>query len=73
MSSAFTGLNIHRKKRFRSVLTKEFSALADKEGKSNELSKYLFDDQEDLSEKIKEQLESNKITRHVAACRGRQK
>ena len=63
MGSAFAGLRIHRKKRFCSVLTKEFSALADKEGKSSELLKYLFD--EDLSEKIKEQLESNKITRHV--------
>ena len=54
MSSAFAGLNLHRQKRFKSVLTKEFSALADKEGKSNELSGYLFG--EDLSEKIKKQL-----------------
>ena len=45
------------------MLTKQFSALADEERKSSELSKYLFG--EDLSEKIKEQLESNKITRHV--------
>ena len=51
MGSAFAGLNLHRKKRFKSVLTKEFSALADEEEKSNELSGYLFG--EDLSEKIK--------------------
>ena len=63
MGSAFAGLNLHRKKRFKSVLTKEFSALVDEEGKSSELSKFLFG--EDLSEKIKEQIESNKITRHV--------
>ena len=63
MGSAFAGLRIYKKKRFKSLLTKEFSALADEGGKSSELSKYLFD--EDLSEKIKEQLESNKITRHV--------
>ena len=53
IGSAFAGLNLHRKKRFKSVLTKEFSALADEEGKSSELSGYLFG--EDLSEKIKEQ------------------
>ena len=63
MGSAFAGLNLHRKKRFKSVLTKEFLALADEEGKSSELSGYLFG--EDLSEKIKEQLESNRITRRV--------
>ena len=63
MGSAFAGLNLHRKKRFKSVLTKEFSALADEEGKSSELSGYLFG--EDLSEKIKEQLEFNRITRRV--------
>ena len=63
MGSAFAGLNLHRKKRFKSVLTKEFSALADEEGKSSELSGYLFG--EDLSEKIKERLESNRITRRV--------
>ena len=63
MGSAFAGLNLHRKKRFKSVLTKEFSALADEEGKSSELSGYLFG--EDLSEKIKEQLESNRVTRRV--------
>ena len=63
MGSAFAGLNLHRKKRFKSVLTKEFSAIADEEGKSSELSGYLFG--EDLSEKIKEQLESNRITRRV--------
>ena len=63
MGSAFAGLNLHRKKRFKSVLTKEFSALADEEGKSSELSGYLFG--EVLSQKIKEQLESNRITRHV--------
>ena len=63
MGSAFPGLNLHRKKRFKSVLTKEFSALADEEGKSSELSGYLFG--EDLSEKIEEQLESNRITRRV--------
>ena len=63
MGSAFAGLNLHRKKRFKSVLTKEFSALADEEGKSSELSGYLFG--EDLSEKIKEQSESNRITRRV--------
>ena len=45
------------------MLTKEFSALADEEGKPSELSKFLFG--EDFSEKIKEQIESNKITRHV--------
>ena len=55
MGSAFAGLK-KRKKRFKSVLTKEFSALADEEGKSSEMSKYLLG--EDLSEKIKEQLES---------------
>ena len=54
MGSAFAGLNLHRKERFKSVLTKEFSALADEEGKSSELSGYLFG--EDLSEKVKEQL-----------------
>ena len=63
MGSAFAGLNLHRKKRFKSVLTKKFSALVDEEGKSSELSGYLFG--EDLSEKIKEQLESNRITRRV--------
>ena len=61
MGSAFAGLNLHRKKRFKSVLTKEF--LADEKGKSSKLSGYLFG--EDLSEKIKEQLESNRITRRV--------
>ena len=60
MGSTFAGLNLHRKKRFKSVLTKEFSALSDEEKKSSELSKFLFG--EDLSEKIKEQIESNKIT-----------
>ena len=45
------------------MFTKEFSDFADEEGKSGELSKDLFG--EDLNEKIKEQLESNKITRHV--------
>ena len=29
MGSDFAGLNVHRKKRFKSVLTKEFSTLAD--------------------------------------------
>ena len=73
MGSAFAALNIHRKKRFRSVLTKEFSALADEEGKSSELSKFLFG--EDLSEKIEEQIhvESNKITRHVIKTKGKNK
>ena len=33
VGSAFASLNIHRKKRFKYVLTKQFSALADKEGK----------------------------------------
>ena len=33
MDSTFAILNLHRKKRFKSVLTKEFSALADEEGK----------------------------------------
>ena len=66
MGSAFAGLNLHRKKRFKSVLTKEFLALADEEGKSSELSGYLFG--EDLSEKIKEQYESNK----ACGYRGRQ-
>ena len=42
MGSAFAILNLHRKKRFKSVLTKEFSALADEEGKPSELSKFLF-------------------------------
>ena len=51
MGSAFAGLNLHRKKSFKSVLTKEFSALADEEGKSSELSKFLFG--EDLSEKLR--------------------
>ena len=51
MGSAFAGLNLHRKKRFKSVLTEEFSALADEEGKSSELSKLLFG--EDLSEKLR--------------------
>ena len=45
------------------MFTKELSALADEEGKFSELSEYLFG--EDLSEKLKEQLESNKIARHV--------
>ena len=71
MGSAFAGLNLHRKKRFKSVLTKEFSALADEEGKSSELSKFLFG--EDLSEKIKEQIESNKITRHVGKAEDKNK
>ena len=63
MGSALAGMNLQRKKRFKSALTKEFLALADEEGKSSELSKFLFG--EDLSEKIKEQIESNKISRHV--------
>ena len=50
MGSTFAGPSIRRKKRFKSVLTKEFSALADEEGKSSELSQYLFG--EDLSEKF---------------------
>ena len=33
MGSAFARLNIHRKKRFKHVLTKKFSALDDEEGK----------------------------------------
>ena len=71
MGSAFAGLNLHRKKRFKSVLTKEFFALADEERKSSELSKFLFG--EDLSEKIKEQIESNKITRHVVKAEDKNK
>ena len=71
MASAFAGLNLHRKKRLKSVLTKEFSALADEEGKSSELSKFLFG--EDLSEKIEEQIESNKITRHVVKAEDKNK
>ena len=51
MGSAFVGLNIHRKKTFKSVLTKEFSALADAEGQPSKLSKYSFG--EDLSEKLR--------------------
>ena len=51
MGSAFEGLNIHKKKRFKSVLTKELSALADEEGKSSELSKYFFG--EDLVKKLR--------------------
>ena len=58
MGSAFAGVNLHRKKRFKSVQTKEFSALADDEGKSSELAKFLFG--EDLSEKIKEQMNQTK-------------
>ena len=53
------------------MLTKEFSALADEEGKSSELSKFLF--REDLSEKIEEQIESNKITRHVVKAEDKNK
>ena len=71
MDSAFAGLNLHRKKRFKSVLTKEFSVLADEEGTSIELSKVLFG--EDLSEKIREQIESNKITRHVVKAEDKNK
>ena len=71
MGSAFVGLNLHRKKRFKSVLTKEFSAMADEEGKSSEFSKFLFD--EDLSGKIKEQIESNKITRYVVEAEDKNK
>ena len=71
MGSAFAGLNLHRKKKFKFVLAKEFSALADEEGKSSELSKFLFG--EDLSKKIKEQIESNKITRHVVRAEDKNK
>ena len=53
------------------MLTKEFSALADEEGKPSELSKFLFG--EDLSEKIKEQIESNKIKRHVVKAEDKNK
>ena len=63
MGSASAGLNLHRKKRFKSVLTKEFSALAD-EGKSSELSNVFFG--EDLSKKIKEQI--NRIKQNHKAC-----
>ena len=42
MGSAFAGLNLHRKKIFKSMLTKEFSALANEEGKSCELSKFFL-------------------------------
>ena len=71
MGSAFAGLNLLRKERFKSMLTKEFSALVDVEGKSSELSKFLFG--EDLGEKIKEQIESNKITRHVVMAEDKNK
>ena len=64
MGSAFARVNLHRK-------AKEFSALADEERKSSELSKFLFG--EDLSEKVKEQIESNKITRHVVKAEDKNK
>ena len=62
IKSAFNGLSVHRRKRFRSCLTKEFSSLTDeKDPASDKLSEYLFGN--DLSERIKQQLETSKITR----------
>ena len=64
IGSAFKGLSVHRRKRFRSCLTKEFSSLTDeKDPASDKLSEYLFGN--DLSERIKQQLENSKITRRV--------
>ena len=64
IGSAFKGLSVHRRKRFRSCLTKKFSSLTDKKDPaSDKLSEYLFGN--DLSERIKQQLETSKITRRV--------
>ena len=49
IGSAFKGLSVHRRKHFRSCLTKEFSSLTDeKDPASDKLSEYLFGN--DLSE-----------------------
>ena len=62
LESAFAGLNVHRR-RSKSCLTRDFSSFDDVKGKSGELVNLLLG--EDLSERIKEQTESDKITRHV--------
>ena len=62
--STFKGSSVHSHKRFRSCLTKEFSSLTDeKDPTSDKLSEYLFGN--DLSERIKQQLETSQITRRV--------
>ena len=64
IGSAFKGLSVHRRKRFRSCLTKEFfEPYRRKDPASDKLSEYLFGN--DLSERIKQQLETSKITRRV--------
>ena len=64
IGSAFKGLSVHRRKRFQSCLTKEFSSLTDeKDPASDKLSEYLFGN--DLSERIKQQLETSKIMRRI--------
>ena len=56
IESILKGLSVHRHKRFRSCLTREFSSLTiEKDPTSNKLSEYLFGN--DLSEWIKQQLE----------------
>ena len=61
----FKGPSIHMCERFRSCLARELSSLTnEKDPTYRRLSKYLFDNH--LSEKIKQQLETSKITRRVA-------
>ena len=70
IGSGFYVLNVYRKKRFKSCLTKEFAALADEnEQKSDKLSNLLFGS--DLSERIKECMETTKITRKVVISEDR--
>ena len=65
IGSAFKGLSVHRHKLFWSCLTKEFSSPTDeKDPACDKLSEYLFGN--DLSERIKQQLETSKIKRRVA-------
>ena len=64
IGSAFKGLSVHRRKHFRSCLTKSFSSLTDeKDPASDKLSEYLFGN--DFSEGIKQHLETSKIMRRV--------
>ena len=64
IDAALNGLNVHRNKRFKSCITKEFAALAaENDDKSDKLSNLPFSS--DLSERMKEHTETTKIARKV--------